>query len=40
MAKNKVKVNGLDRALSIKAQRVIAYITLVLISIFSGYSSI
>jgi len=33
MAKNKVKVNGLDRALSIKAQRVIAYITLVLISI-------
>jgi len=33
MAKNKTKVNGLDRALSIKAQRVVAYITLIFISI-------
>ena len=33
MAKNKVRVKGLDRALSIKTRRVIAYVTLALISV-------
>ena len=33
MAKNKVKVKGLDRSLGIGTRRTIAYIVLVLISI-------